>query len=270
MALGLKDIAAEAILIAGGGCAILLQVAHPAVGRGVAEHSDFASRPLDRLHATLTYVYAVAYGTAADVSEVRRRVNLAHAAVHGAAEAERPAYDAYRPDLQLWVAATLYRTAVDVHQRVFGPLDDASADRIYREYAVIGTALQVPADAWPSDRAAFTAYWDAMLPTLRTDTATRRVARDLLSARNAPLWLRACMPLARLITVALLPQSVRAAYGLRLTARNARRFRRRMHVLAALYPLLPRGIRFAPRNLLLRRLQTGATVQRAAARASRK
>jgi uncharacterized protein (DUF2236 family) len=54
MARGLRDIAGEAILLAGGGRAILMQIAHPAVGRGVAEHSDFASRPLDRLHATMT------------------------------------------------------------------------------------------------------------------------------------------------------------------------------------------------------------------------
>jgi len=268
MARGMMDIAAEAILIAGGGRAILLQVAHPAVGRGVAEHSDFASRPLDRLHATLTYVYAVVYGGPPERAEVRRRVNLAHAPVHADA-AGGVAYDAYDPALQLWVAATLYETAVDLYQRVFGRLDEASADRIYQEYAQIGTVLQVPQDAWPPDRAAFRDYWDAVLPTLRTDASTRRVARELLTARNAPRWLRACMPPVRLITVALLPADVRDAYGLRLSARNTRRFRRWMRALAMIYPRLPRGIRFAPRDALMRRLRRAA-VQRAAATASRR
>jgi uncharacterized protein (DUF2236 family) len=50
----MRLVAREGALLAGGARAILLQIAHPAVGRGVAEHSDFAGRPLDRLRATLT------------------------------------------------------------------------------------------------------------------------------------------------------------------------------------------------------------------------
>jgi uncharacterized protein (DUF2236 family) len=41
----LADIAAEGVLIAGGARAILLQIANPAIGRGVEQHSDFASDP---------------------------------------------------------------------------------------------------------------------------------------------------------------------------------------------------------------------------------
>ena len=59
MARGLADIGAEGVLLAGAGRAILLQIANPRVGHGVAEHSDFAERPMDRLRATMTYVYAV-------------------------------------------------------------------------------------------------------------------------------------------------------------------------------------------------------------------
>jgi uncharacterized protein (DUF2236 family) len=54
----MQAIAAEAVLIAAGGRSILLQLADPAIGHGVADHSDFASRPVDRLRGTLTYVYA--------------------------------------------------------------------------------------------------------------------------------------------------------------------------------------------------------------------
>ncbi|MCW2861584.1 MAG: hypothetical protein JWP48_3292 [Actinoallomurus sp.] len=36
-------VAAEPALLAGGGRALLLQLAHPKVARGVADHSDFAS-----------------------------------------------------------------------------------------------------------------------------------------------------------------------------------------------------------------------------------
>lgn len=91
-----RDVAAEGILLAGGARAILLQLANPAVGRGVAEHSDFADRPLDRLTGTLTYLYVVMYGTPDEVRAVARRVGHAHTPVPGARDT----------DLQLWVAAT--------------------------------------------------------------------------------------------------------------------------------------------------------------------
>jgi hypothetical protein len=39
----------EAILLLGGGRALLLQVAHPLVAAGVAEHSNFRTAPLTRL-----------------------------------------------------------------------------------------------------------------------------------------------------------------------------------------------------------------------------
>jgi uncharacterized protein (DUF2236 family) len=248
MARGLRDIAGEAILLAGGGRAILMQIAHPAVGRGVAEHSDFASRPLDRLHATMTYVYAVVYGTEAEITAVRRRVNLAHSPVHGKTAAGRPAYDAFDPELQLWVAATLYETAVDLYQRVFGRFDEESAERVYREYGVLGTSLQVPAGAWPPDRAAFLDYWKSVLPTLRVTDETRRVAREILRPSAVPLWLKAVMPLARLMTVGLLPEQLRAAFGLAMTPRNQRRFDRWIRIMAAVFPRLPVRIRRSMRD----------------------
>jgi uncharacterized protein (DUF2236 family) len=253
MVLGLKEIAGEAVLLAGGGRAILLQIAHPAVGRGVAEHSDFATRPLDRLHATMTYVYAVVYGSAEERAAVRRRVDRAHGPVH-AAEGE-PGYSAFDPELQLWVAATLYDTAVQVYERVFGPLDGASADRVYAEYAVLGTALQVPDGAWPANRADFAEYWQRMLGGLHVSDAARRVSRDLLHPRAAPLWLTCLMPLARLATVGLLPESVRTGFGLRWRERDDRRLRRVFRVAGAVVPRLPARLRTVLRDRELRALR---------------
>ena len=39
----------EAVLLGAGPCALLLQIAHPSVARGVAEHSTFESDPFSRL-----------------------------------------------------------------------------------------------------------------------------------------------------------------------------------------------------------------------------
>jgi uncharacterized protein (DUF2236 family) len=252
---GLADVGGEWIMLAGGGCAILLQLAHPSVGRGVAEHSDFASRPYDRLIGTLTYVTAVACGNEDDIRFVHRAVGRAHAPVHGQADAGTPAYSAFDPDLQLWVTATLYWTAVRVHERVFGALDEASADRFYREFAAVGTSLQLPPDAWPATRAEFHTYWIHSVRGLTVLPVVRQVCRDLLRAEHAPLWMRAIMPFARLATVALLPEELRAPYGLVLSERNRRRYERMMSLIAAVYPHLPLRVRHLVRDRLLRRLR---------------
>jgi uncharacterized protein (DUF2236 family) len=87
-------------------------------------------------------------------------VNRAHAPVRREPDAGSRGYSAFDAQAQLWVVATLYDTAVTVYEIIYGELDEDSADRVYRDYARIGTTLQVPADLWPPDRAALGAYWD--------------------------------------------------------------------------------------------------------------
>jgi uncharacterized protein (DUF2236 family) len=260
----LPDFAAEAVLIAGGGRAILLQLADPAVGHGVAHHSDFASRPLDRLHATLTYVYAVAFGTPGDIAAVVRRVNRAHGPVHGAADDGSPAYNAFNPALQLWVAATLYDSAMAVRELVYGPLTDVELDELYAQYADVGTTLQMPATLWPPDRAAFNRYWQEHLDRLATDTTTRGAARQLLYPPVGPVLFRGFMPLVRLLTVGLLPPRVRELYGLRWTPNSERRFTRVFRIVSVVYPRLPRRLRHWPKNHYLRALRASAEGPRVA------
>jgi len=249
--LGVRDLAAEAVLLAGGARAILLQLALPEVGAGVARHSAFAADPISRLRATMTYVYAVVYGTREEVREVRRRVNLAHVPVNG----DAPSYDAYDPRLQLWVVATLYDTGITLYERIFGRLDEASADRVYREYGRLGTTLQVPEGHWPPDRAAFARYWAQMLPRLTVTPESARVARELLRPTAAPPLLRALMPLVALVTAGLLPPVLRDGFGMRWDSRLQRRFERWMRAVGSVYRRLPRPLRHRLAIVYLRRLR---------------
>jgi uncharacterized protein (DUF2236 family) len=242
----MRTVAREGALLAGGARAILLQIAHPAVGQGVAEHSDFAARPLDRLRTTLTYVYCVTFGTAEEIDAVAAQVTAAHRKVAGAG------YRASDPELQLWVAATLYDTAVLLYEELFGPLELAVADKVYEQYAVLGTALQVPTQLWPTDRAAFQAYWHDMIDTLEVTDEARRVARDLLSAERAPLLLKAAMPLNRFLTAAWLPEQIRIQYGLHWDEAQQRRYNLLRTAGAPLYRLLPLPLREAPKMWYLR------------------
>lgn len=256
-----QDIAAEALPLAGAGRALLLQIAHPAVGRGVVEHSDFDSRMLDRLHSTLTFVYVSAFGTPEELAAVRRQVNRAHAPVRAEASGSEPAYNAFDPVLQLWVAATLYRTMMELHERVYGPLDPESDERVYRGFTELGLNLQTPPEAWPTTVADFERYWDETVDTLRVTDGARRVARQILYPRAAPWWLRLLLPEARLATAGLLPASVREQFELPWSDAIQLRFERRMRTVAAVYPLLPATMRHGPRDAYLRRLRTSIARQ---------
>ena len=242
----MRDISNEAVLLAGGARAILLQLAMPAVGTGVARHSDFGSDPLRRLRNTLSYLYVLVYGTPAEVARIVGYVDRAHAPVRSAPDEHGTAYDAVDPQQQLWVAATLYDSALTVHEAVFGPLGPHDAEALYREYAVIGTALQMPAGAWPADRAAFAEYWRLSLESLRVNEEARQVAWDLLHPPTAPLWLRAAMPLVRLITAGFLPRDVRDAFALPWSPGRERRFAVTVRMLRVVYPRLPARLRRWP------------------------
>lgn len=256
----IADMAPESVLLAGAGRAILLQLAYPPVGHGVARHSGFVEDPLARLHGTLTYIYALTNGTEAQADAARRWVERAHAPVHAEAapDGSHPAYDANDPGAQLWVAATLYDSAMVVHDALFPPLPAATAERIYREYAVLGTALRMPPDAWPATRADFAAYWDRMSTRLSVDRTILRVSRNLLAARNAPTWARMLMPAARLLTAGLLTPELRAGFGLRYGPVHDGVFRALLRTAALVYPLLPEWLRHAPLHFYLRRLDASS------------
>ncbi|WP_458113574.1 DUF2236 domain-containing protein [Arthrobacter sp. R1-13] len=254
----LADIGAEGVLLAGAGRAILLQIANPSIGHAVAEHSNFMERPLDRLRTTMSYVYAVIYGSPEQLAAMRRSVNRAHAPVRRQAGANSKGYNAFDAESQLWVVATLYDTAVTVYERIHGPLDDDSADAVYREYAKIGTALQLPDEMWPANRSAFREYWNRSLTNMKVDEVAVRVARDLLYPSAVPVWLRLTMPLARLLTAGLLPDSLREDFRLPWNKGRRRRFERIVRLLAVVNPLLPQRVRHWPRDYYLGQIDSVA------------
>src|SRR5690606_29986237 len=117
----------EAYIYFGAGATVAWQMAKPGVGRGVATHSRTLERPLERLRATMGYVYAVTLGSDEQRAAIARHVNRAHRPVKG------PGYSAFDRELQLWVAATLYRGALDVYRLFEGPVPEQAREALYRE-----------------------------------------------------------------------------------------------------------------------------------------
>ncbi|WP_218711340.1 oxygenase MpaB family protein [Arthrobacter sp. BF1] len=250
----LADVAPEAVLLAGAGRAVLLQLANPAVGHGVADHSSFATDPLKRLHGTLSYIYALSNGTPAQRRSMQRQVQRAHLPVKAAGTPRTPAYDASDPQLQLWVAATLYESALQIYDAVFPVLSASEAESVYQSYAILGTALGMPADLWPRTRADFAVYWAKQVDQLSVDLTVRGVAAELLAARQAPWGIRVLMPLARFLTAGQLPPTVRDMYGFAWSPRKERLLNACFRIMALLVTIAPKTIRHAPMRFYLRRI----------------
>ena len=251
-----RRVAREALLIAGGGRATVLQVVHPLIARGTSDHSGFAERPLARLHNSMIYLYGVIFGSRSEAGRVSRAVAAMHRRVTG------PGYRADDPALQVWVAATLYDTAMLLHDAVLGPLPAADADECYQQYSVLATAIGCPASAWPASRAEFAGYWRDMVATLPVTDTARAVAHDLLFPRNLPLALRPAVPVGRFVTVGLLPAPIRSRLGYSWTPRQERLLRSGLQLTAAVYPHLPDALRQAPKthylNLIRQRVPARA------------
>jgi uncharacterized protein (DUF2236 family) len=245
---------AEGVLLLGGGAAILLQLADPRIARGVAHHSAFRERPLDRLLGTLDYIYAVGFGDEELAAAAIRAVNARHVPVRGDASAGGPGYSAFDDDAQRWVASTLLAVALDLHERLWGQLDAEAADAIVRGYGPYGLRLQASRAGWPESRAEFDAWWAERVAALSVGDDARAVVRSLLSGASAlPPGSATLLPLVRIITAALLPPAVRDAYGFRWTRRAERVANGWFDVIAFVWPILPGVIRHAPMRASLRR-----------------
>jgi len=248
---------------------VIMQLARPGVGYGVLESRVESGRvdlhPIKRARTTFTYLAVATAGNEAQKEAFRRAVNQAHAQVYSTPESPVQ-YNAFDVDLQLWVAACLYKGAVDVHRIFIGELDGADADRHYREGMTLATTLQVPPEMWPADRAAFDRYWQESLSKVHIDDAVRGYLYPIAAARVRGVTLprrlqRLSDGFALLITTGFLPQRFRDEMRLPWDAIKQRRFNRLMAVLRTVNRMMPRFVRQFPFNVLLwdvdRRIKTG-------------
>lgn len=207
---------------------VIMQLSSPGVGYGVLESpvdsGNVYIHPFKRARTTGTYLAAATVGTDADRALIRAAVDTVHAQVRSGA-ASPVSYNAFDPRLQLWVAACLYRYYVDQHEFLYGPLDDASADAVYRDAERLGTTLQVREGMWPPDRVAFDEYWKRSLDELRIDPPVREHVRGVAAMAFLPWPLRAVAgPFNLFATTGFLPAEFRALMRLAWTPGQQRRF----------------------------------------------
>ena len=234
---------------------VVMQLARPPVGYGVKESRVTAGsamlHPLKRTRTTFTYLAVALLGTDDDRRRYRRAVNRQHAQVRSTATSPVE-YNAFDPELQLWIAACLYYGLADVLGRVREPPDDQTSEALYRYCARLGTSLQVHAGMWPADREEFGRYWERSVSELSIDDPVREYLRGLVDLRNLPRVLSlAFRGTSRFWTTGFLPPELRDQMGLPWGAARQARFEDLLRLIGSLESVVPVPLRALPLSLLL-------------------
>ena len=239
----------EAVVVAGWGRAMLLQLAHPAVAAGVHHHSSFRGSLLSsfrRLRSTVGAMLSITFGDTEQMIAAAAGINAIHDRVRGRT-GEGDAYSAHDPDLQRWVHATLLESIPLIYERLVGPLTGGERDRYCSEAAIMEPLLGMPAGSLPRDAAQLDTYMRDMLAggTLVVTDTSRALAQALL---YPPQWYLAwpAFRAMQLLTVGSLPPSIREAYGFEWRACDARALARWTTLLRTSRRLLPRLVREWP------------------------
>ena len=252
----------EAIVVAGWGRAILLQLAHPAIAAGVHDHSCFRGSLLSsfrRLRSSVRAMLSLTFGDTEEMIAAAARINAIHDRVRGrvppspglrraGADGACERYSAHDPELQRWVHATLLESIPLTYEMLVRSLTVPERDRYCSEAAIMEPLLGMPAGFLPRDSVQLDHYMRGMLAggTIFVTDTGRALAQAVL---YPPRWYVA-WPVCRtiqLLTIGSLPPSIRHAYGFNWRARDARMLARAIALLRTTRRLLPALAREWPR-----------------------
>lgn len=234
----------EAVVVAGWGRAILLQLAHPSVAAGVHQHSSIRGSlraSLRRLQSTVGAMLSLTFGDTEQMITAAAGINAIHDRVKGQCpHAPAGTYSAHDPELQRWVHATLLESIPLTYERLVGPLTARERDQYFAESAIMEPLLGMP-DGWlPRTSDDLDAYMRDMMAsgTIVVTDASRAMARAVM---YPPKW-RLAWPAFRamqLLTIGTLPPAIRDAYGFEWRACDRRAFTRWTTMLRVLRRVVP-------------------------------
>jgi len=245
----------ESGLFLSGGATTLLQLAHPFVAQGVADHSATREDTFGRFLRTFENVYAMIFGTLDRAITSARRVHTIHERVTGTLkEAAGPRaagsrYEANDERALFWVQATLIKNAVATFDLVVDKLSTSDKEQYFAESKQFGRLFGLEGSSRPATWADFEAYYEGMLSSgeLFVTQAAREMAEFLITPPHpalGPAWRWYV-----LITTGLLPPSLRDAYGLSFGSLERATFDASIAALRRTYLHLPGRLRHVPAYL---------------------
>lgn len=240
--------------------ALAMQVAHPAIGAGVDEHSVFRTDPWGRGERSLRSVQLWIYG-GEDAAREGRRLRELHRNIQGT-DAHGRRYHALTPAYYSWVHATGFPVYLRGLGLLARPLTEPQQRQLYAEWLQVGRVLgihdrdmpQTIEEFWPYYRKVLADELEATVVVrelLDTDLPVPAPDRGPLPVRLALrlLWPALRRPFLRLrafLTVGLMPADAREAIGLKWTDAQERTLRRYARIVRAVVPVLPERLRYLP------------------------
>ena len=217
----LRKVHRERAVALSGPRALLMQAAHPLAVSGLLAHSTAIDEPYDRLARTAAIMDTIGFGTKADADRVTKRVRGQHSRVRGKIRqdvgpyAAGTRYAADQADLLLWVLFTLVDSGIVVYDRYVRSMSDAEQAAYWEDYKVVGELFGLKPADMPDTLQDLRDYKRDMLTggkLVVTDWARTR-ARQIVLEPPVPLAIQPLLQTANFITIALLPDEIRAQYG---------------------------------------------------------
>lgn len=243
----------ESAVMLGGARAVLMQIAHPLVARGVSAHSSYMTDPFGRTERTFVLGELLTFGSLEKARLAARTINRLHLHVHGDLPVDAgifkkgTPYDARDPELLLWVHATLVDTLLLCYTLFIGPLTPAEQEIYYQESKAVARLLGLLPARMPGTVDDLRQYVYEMVHSDRlvATPEARQLANQVLFP-PAPAILRPFMHLNLQMTCALLPQPIREIYGLEWNESRQHIFDMTMRGMRAIIPRLPVNLRELP------------------------
>lgn len=233
----------EAVVSLAGARALMLELAHPLVAAGVANHSDFRGDPFGRLFRTMKTMAEIMFTDVNSAGRAIRHFNGCHTKVKGRlAETVGPysagaGYHASDPLLKLWVLATLYDSCLLIYDQFVRPLSGEDRESYYRDGLVLGELLGLPRDMMPATYTDFAAYVETMI---HSDLLTvGDTAREVATALFAPRFFGPFVRLGSFVGIGLLPEPIRSEFGFEWDEGKERWLKRVMAWHRTARPLIP-------------------------------
>jgi len=254
----LRRIHRERALALSGPRALLMQAAHPLAVSGLLAHTTALDEPYERLARTAATLSTIGFGSRAEADALTAHVRNMHRRVRGRTKEQvgrHPPGTPYRaddPELLLWVLFTLVDSALVVYRKYVGSLTRQEEADYWEDYKVLGRLFGLSDSDLPRTVRDLDAYRRRMLEgdeLVVTDWARDR-ARKIVLEPPVPLAARPLLETVNFVTIALLPERIRAQY--RFSAMPPAIVRRALvaggaeYIKRAVIPLLPDRLRLVP------------------------
>ncbi len=233
----------------------LLQAMHPAIDKGLRDHSDYFAGPFDRIWRSVPQIAGVIYDP--DPLLTAAKVRDYHRPIKGELDGgER--YHALEPETYYWAHATFFEAQVAAMEHFGSGLSEQEKERLYQESVQWYSLYDVSMRPVPKDYAEFCRYWDHMcaevLENNRFAQGTFRPRKGAMGPSPVrwlptPLW-HALSDRGYAAGIWMvrgsLPPQLRERMGLPWSEREERRMRVVARVFSATFERLPLALRLAP------------------------